>query len=470
MRRRILAAIVGTAALAVLLAGVGTYLLLVGQADRRAEATLRSEAESVAGLIDLSRNQQTGALNQKRITDGLRLEGIGVVRVRPTGTLAGTPPDGIAAAQLDEQALLDGTTISGRRRGLVWAASPVATRTGGAFVVVLTRSADRPRPPIGWFLVGGAVALGVGAAVAGALSANLTRPLRQANAATQRIAQGDLTARLPEPPPTADDEVAELARSINSMAAALEHSRGLERQFLLSVSHDLRTPLTSIRGYAEAITDGTAPVPAEAARVIGQEANRLGRLVADLLDLARLDADGFRFAPQVVPVGEVADEVGEGFRPTAESAGIELVVAASVDGTEARVDPDRLAQALANLVENGLKFASSRVAIDAGPAAGGRVELTVVDDGPGIAPGDLELIFDRLYVADRRPGRGPGGSGLGLAIVRELVVAMGGTVRATSPAFPDGSGARFTISLPAAPSPTDAPPGSPPPPPPPPAG
>jgi signal transduction histidine kinase len=132
------------------------------------------------------------------------------------------------------------------------------------------------------------------------------------------------------------------------MAEALEASRGHERQFLMSVSHDLRTPLTSIRGYAEAITDGTAPVPADAARVIGTEAQRLARLVGDLLDLARLDADAFRFEHQVVPVGEVAYETGEGFRPAAEAAGIELQVTEPGPGTLARVDPDRLAQAVAN--------------------------------------------------------------------------------------------------------------------------
>lgn len=448
MRNRILAAIVGTVVLALLLAGVGTYVLLAGRADRQAESNLRAEAESLASLIDVSRNQQTGALNQQRITDGLRLEGIGVVRVRPTGELVGTPPDGVGTDQLDQEALLAGETLSGRRRGLVWAASPVATRTGGAFVVVVTRSADRPRPPVGWFLLGGGIALAVAAAVAGALSANLIRPLRQADLATRRIAAGDLTARLPEPPAGADDELADLTRSINTMAAALEHSRGLERQFLLSVSHDLRTPLTSIRGYAEAIVDGTAPVAADAARVIGQEANRLARLVADLLDLARLDADGFRFVAQDVPIGEVADEAAEGFRPAAEAAGIRLTVIDPTGAAVARVDPDRVGQALANLLENGLKFATSSLTVETTVPSSGGAEVTVTDDGPGIAEEDLGQIFDRLYLADRRPARGPGGSGLGLAIVRELVVAMGGTVHAESPARTDGTGARFVVRFP----------------------
>ncbi len=256
--------------------------------------------------------------------------------------------------------------------------------------------------------------------------------------------------------------MADLTRSINHMAAALEHSRGLERQFLLSVSHDLRTPLTSIRGYAEAISDGTANDPAAAA-LIGTEAQRLGRLVGDLLDLARLDADGFTFSFQVVPVAEVVNEVAEGFRPTAEGAQVALHLAPPVAGTEARIDPDRLGQCVANLIENGLRYATRELWVEARPGETGGVVVTVADDGPGIAPADLPRVFERLYADDRRPTRGPApgsaaGSGLGLAIVRELVAAMGGQVRAESPARPDGSGARFVLSLPAAPAPTPPPP------------
>lgn len=448
MRRRILAAIVGTVALALVLAGTGTYVLLGRQADQTTETGLRAEAEGLSSLIDLARASKAGAVDQRRIVAGLRLDGISVVLLKPTGGLAGVPPEGVTEADLDPGALRAGQTVSGRNGGLVWAAASLPNARGGAVVVVLTRASERPGPPIGWFLVGGAIALAVAAGVAAWLSGNLTRPLRLANAATVRIAEGDLSSRVPEPPVTADDEVAVLTRSINAMATALEHSRGLERQFLLSVSHDLRTPLTSIRGYAEAITDGTAPVPADAARIISQEAQRLGRLVADLLDLARLDADGFRFEIQVVPVGEVIYEAGEGFRPAAEGAGIELTVTEPVPDTLARIDPDRLAQALANLVENGLKHANSHVWVDARPDPEGGTRITVVDDGPGIPTADLAQIFERLYVADRRPSRGPGGSGLGLAIVRELVGAMGGTVHAESPALPDATGARFIVRFP----------------------
>jgi len=459
VRRRILFAIVGTVALALMVAGAGTFLLLGRQADRSTESGLRAEVEGLAGLVDVSRATQV-TNGRRRLLAGLRSVGISVVAVNPAGNLVGEPPDGVPPGDLSTSALVAGETLSGRSDGIIWAAASAPTDRGGAVVVVLTRPSERPRPPLGWFLASGTAALAVAAAVAVGLSDNLTRPLRRAQDTTVRIADGDLGARLPEPPP-GDDEVAVLTRSINVMANALETSRGLERQFLLSVSHDLRTPLTSIRGYAEAISDGTAPVPADAARVIGTEAQRLARLVGDLLDLARLDADAFRFEMQVVPVGEVAYETGEGFRPAADAAGIELHVAEPSAGTLARVDPDRLAQAVANLVENGLKHATTGLWVEAQGDVAGGATVTVVDDGPGIDPADLSQVFLRLYVADRGPVRGPGGSGLGLAIVADLVAAMGGTATAASPALPDGTGARFTLSFPpppASPLPTSSPP------------
>lgn len=449
MRRRILLAILGTVVLAVALASTGTYLLLRRQAHRSTETSLRTEASSLVGLITSTTAQaNSGAVVQRRLVSGLRLEGISVLVLGPAGVLRGELPDGVTTADVNTSTISPGTTTSGERGDITWAASSADGVRGSVVTVVMTRASDPPRAPVGWFLLGGGIALAVGALVAVWLSDTLTRPLRNAQQATLRIAGGDLATRLPEPAVTDHDEVAGLTRSINAMATGLAHSQGLERQFLLSISHDLRTPLTSIRGYADAIGDGTATDPVAASRIISSEAQRLSRLVADLLDLARLDAHEFTLDLRPVPVGEVVTETAEGFRPTAEGAGLAFDVIEADRSAMAVIDPDRLAQCIANLLENGTKFATSAVVVETRVGDDGGVLIQVADDGPGLAPDDVAAVFDRLYVTDRRPEREVGGTGLGLAIVRELVGGMAGRVWAESPATPDGRGARFVIALP----------------------
>jgi two-component system sensor histidine kinase BaeS len=275
--------------------------------------------------------------------------------------------------------------------------------------------------------------------------------VRQVDDAARRIAGGELATRLPDPPAGATDELSDLVRSVNAMAAELQRSRDLEQQFLLSISHDLRTPLTSIRGYAEAISDNTTTDPAWAAGVIGAEAQRLDRLVQDLLDLARLRARSFSLHPAPVDLGEVVRVAAEAFRPDADEAGVQLLVTTPA-GITIHADGERVAQVVANLVQNALKFARAQVSVGVS-SAGGTGVVAVDDDGPGIPADDLPHVFERLYVAGHQPVRRESGSGLGLAIVSELVDAMGGQVGAQS--SPIG-GARLAARFPLAPAPAPA--------------
>jgi signal transduction histidine kinase len=166
--------------------------------------------------------------------------------------------------------------------------------------------------------------------------------------------------------------------------------------------------------------------------------------VRDLLELARLDARLFSHEPATVELDELVAACVDGFGPEAASAGVGMEVLATpavVTG-----DPDRLAQVVANLLENALRFASSRVVVTVATDAGsGRARVTVEDDGPGIDPADRDHVFERLYAARHHPTRRESGSGLGLAIVRELVVAMGGTVGVEST---EAGGARLWFELP----------------------
>jgi two-component system sensor histidine kinase BaeS len=231
------------------------------------------------------------------------------------------------------------------------------------------------------------------------------------------------------------------------MADELEHARGAERAFLLSISHDLRTPLTSIRGYAEALADGTLDnadpdARARAASVIMAEGRRLERLVRDLLDLSRLDSRQFSLHPLPCDAASVVADAADAFAPAALDMGVTLAV--HRDGViSADLDADRLAQMVANLVENALKYAVGHV--DVRVAHNGTdVEVAVVDDGPGIGDDELPHVFERLYVGRETPGRSVG-TGLGLAIVRELAGAMGGSAHATRDT---NGGARFVVRVP----------------------
>lgn len=438
MTRRLTVAIVGMVAGALLLAGVGTLVLTQLGARRETRHDLEQQVVDVATSLQGTRRPAVTQL----IRRALRLQGAEVVSFGALGNRATALPAGVTDGDLDLDALRAGRVISGVHGNLVFAAASVPSARPGTRIVVLTRKPDTGLRSGGrWFALAAIVTLGAAVAVASVLGSRLTRPLRDAQQATRRIAAGDLSARLPEP--RGDDELATLTRSINSMAEALERSRGLERQFLLAVSHDLRTPLTSIRGFAEAIAEGKAPDNAQAAAVITAESRRLERLVRDLLELAKLDARRFSLDVRATDVAEVVTETAEGFRPAADDARVRLdVVTNGQEGLLATADPDRLAQVVANLVENALKFASGGITVGAA-RADGAVVIWVADDGPGIPSDDLPRVFERFFTSTRAPARQVG-SGLGLSIVRELVDAMGATVRA-EPA--DGRGARMVVAL-----------------------
>jgi signal transduction histidine kinase len=223
------------------------------------------------------------------------------------------------------------------------------------------------------------------------------------------------------------------------MAEQLAKARAAERSFLLSVGHELKTPLTAIRGYSEALDEGVL-TPERAVRVIRTEAARLERLIADLINLARLDQQRFDIHPDVVDLAEVAHECATRHAARARELGVSIHVQ-NGQAAFAVADPDRLLQAASNLVENALRCTPEGGVVTLVPAPG---ELAVKDTGPGLAAEEIPRAFDRFFLYRRYDGRRPVGTGLGLAIVRELAQAMGGDVRvASSPA-----GTEFTLSLP----------------------
>jgi two-component system sensor histidine kinase BaeS len=434
-----------------LFAGVGTLVLARFGAREETQHQLLTQAEGIASTIDNAedRTQAKVLVNLRRAFD---LQDIAIVRYGPNGRTVDPLPEGVTEADLDQATLRAGQSITGSHGSLVYVAAPADAITkgqngkGGILpVVVVTRKIDAYlRPAVGWFVLAAIATLLIGALVAWRFGRRLTRPVRQAQEATQRITEGDLSARVPAPNGHREDELGSLVGSINTMAETLERSKGLERQFLMSVSHDLRTPLTSIRGYAEAIADGALPDATEGGTVILSEARRLERLVGDLLDLAKLESRSFSLTHEPVDLVTVAEGTVDGFLPEAADAGVAIDIVATDGSTMVNGDADRLAQVAANLIQNAMKFARTRVVVEVGPV-NGWARLAVSDDGPGIAAPDLPHVFERLYVARHQPQRKEVGSGLGLAIVRELVVAMGGTVQASAA---ETGGACLSVLLP----------------------
>ena len=471
MRTRIALAILGTAVAALALAGAATFIVVRVTARGEAEDRVRDQTDALASALAVRDGERPIGFRSDRLTrlaQGLEVDDLTIVVIDGQNRMRGTLPRAVAEADV-RRAAADRQSASGRRDGRVWAISPVEgpfrpedappnpVIDGSVALVVGSDPATPPTTPVlGLFAWVALVTVVAGAAVALLLARSLTRPLRRAEAATGRIATGDLSARAPEPTAGTPTEIADLSRSINTMAAALERSRGVERQFLLSVSHDLRTPLTSIRGWAEAIGDGAAPDAGHAAAIIGTEAKRLDRLVGDLLELGRLEARQFSLVAVEIEVGPLVASVAAGAEPDARRSGVAVEVLDRSIGARALVDPDRLGQVVANLLENALKFATHRVSLVVDADDEG-VSITVSDDGPGVAAEDLPHIFERLYVSRHQPTRRESGSGLGLAIVRELIAAMGGTVEARSPAGPAGGTAlRVALSRRAAAPPPDA--------------
>ena len=304
-----------------------------------------------------------------------------------------------------------------------------------------------------WLAIGAVLLLLGGTAVAALL---VFRPahaqLRALEDAARRFGGGDLAARAPT---TGGDEVAAVAHAFNRMAddlaarqQQLSEADRARRQLLADVSHELMTPLTAIRGYAETLTlpqfgpsanDGQRYV-----RIIQEEVDRIERLVGDLLDLARFDAAGITMVSESVAVSELFDRVVARHEQTAREKQVTIHVALPDEEMEVRGDGRRLEQALQNLASNALRHtpAGGRITLVAEQAPE-VTRLRVTDTGVGIAPEHLPHIFDRFYKAD--PSRSASGSGLGLSIVKAIVERHGGRVSARSAA---GEGTVFEIELP----------------------
>ncbi len=294
-------------------------------------------------------------------------------------------------------------------------------------------------------LLAGLVAVVAAGVASFLISQRIVKPIAALGRASQRIAGGHYEERLIA---TEDDELGDLTHSFNAMAGALAETEAMRQQLIADVSHELKTPLSSIKGYMEGLQDGVIAPTEETFQLVHDEAERLQRLVHDLQELSRAEADQIPLHLGVHDAAELAASAAEWLRPQFADHGIALAVSLPEGALRVRADFDRARQVLLNLLGNALQYTPE----------GGQVTLTVTaerdaarfsvaDTGVGLAGEDLQRVFQRFYRVDKSRARASGGSGIGLTIARHLAEAHGGRLWAESAGPGRGSTFHFTLPL-----------------------
>ncbi len=277
------------------------------------------------------------------------------------------------------------------------------------------------------------------------VSNRIVRPIRALVTLSQRIAGGHYEQRLRL---DTGDELAELVENFNRMAASLAETEVMRQRLLGDVTHELKTPLTSIKGYMEGLQDGVLPATPETFQLIHNEADRLQRLVQDLQELSRTEAGQIHLEMVTCAPNQIIAPIVERMRPQFREKEITLDTSIPDDLPLIRADVDRAAQVLTNLLGNALQYTSAggkvNLKVDKGE---NQVCFSIRDTGAGLDSGDLERIFQRFYRVDKSRSRASGGSGIGLTIAKQLVEAQGGTIHAESAGIGQGSQFSFTLPL-----------------------
>ena len=338
-------------------------------------------------------------------------------------------------------------TPPGTHRRYYAVANPIVTGQKGSdaigAIVVATKKTDvsaRVYDLIERLALAGILGLLVAALLAGYLSHRIVRPVLQLSDAADAVARGDYDVKVP---PRAPGELRHLSERFGEMASRLAEVEAMERNFLMSVSHELRTPLTAIRGHVSALREGVIEEAAERAaslETVELEAQRLDRLVGDILDLAKLDTHRFTVTSEEVDMVQLVDQAYERFREEARRRSIDYrqeVLAQPVITS----DGDRVLQVVGNLLSNAFHATpdGGRISLELAQR-NGTVQVAVEDTGPGIPPEMRERLF-RPFVSQTT-----GGTGLGLAIAKELSAMLGGRLDLDSEV---GRGSRFELLLPA---------------------
>jgi len=299
---------------------------------------------------------------------------------------------------------------------------------------------------IGRFLLWGClVAVGIAVAITFFLSRRMSAPIHALSTTARQLGQGDLSQRVQV---QGKGEVQELAQAFNSMASDLERAEQLRRNLVADVAHELRTPLSNVRGYLEAIRDGVIKPDAATIDSVNEEAALLSRLVDELQELSLAEAGELKLSYQAEDVAKLIKQTVASWQTQVASKEISLSVDLPDKLPLVNIDWQRISQVLHNLLENAVAHTGKGGAITVAAAQQGDwVEISVVDTGEGIPAEDLPNVFERFYRVDKSRARAMGGSGLGLTIAKRLVEAHGGKIEVQSEL---GRGSRFSFTVPVA--------------------
>jgi signal transduction histidine kinase len=443
---------VGIAVVTALLAGALAAGLIRNNGSGAARKTLGRLADVTQSVAT---NGRSGATAQARLRRALQGINVRSGFIGPAGTLdTRYPIVRSAVTPSDIAKVLAGETISTTRSVGGNTVFIEARPVGGAGIVLVQRRVDAVaqselaiRRIVLALLISGAAAALLGLFVAW----RLARPLRRTAAAAHSLAAGNRDVTLPAEGPS---EVVEVSDAVNSLAGALRYSEARQREFLLSVSHDLRTPLTALSGYAESLAGGV--VPADETAYVGGvmlgEAKRLERLVGDLLDLARLGAQDFRIEFATVDLVGLVHGAAGVWADRCAASGVEFRLEAPPSPIWTITDAARLRQVLDGLFDNALRVTPAGASIVlAARGEPGAAVAEVRDGGPGLTDADLAVAFQQGALYERYRGVRQVGTGLGLAIVHGIIGRLRGHIEAGHAAE---GGARFTVRLPAAVAPT----------------
>ncbi len=439
--------------LAILSASLLIYLVRNPVEERQSLLRLTVAAESIARLGDSNLGQIPAARLQEIMTRTDERTGFRVLVLSGNATVVADSRAGDSPPLIFQQPQIRrgmGLVQDGGGQSWLYALRPVgdgfflatASARERRLPAILNILSDEFLPP---FVQAGAIALAIALFLAVLIARWISAPLRRMSEATRRVSAGEYQQLRPEGP----TEVQTLAKAFNEMTRKVQSSQVAQRDFVANVSHELKTPLTSIQGFAGALLDGTVssqPEVKQAAGIIHNEAERMHRMVIDLLDLARLDTGTMELDRSPIDAHQLLERVTRKFAPQAAGAGIQL----SLDAAALPLivgDHDRLVQVFTNLIDNAIKYTpeGGKVQVHA-TRVEDSINIAVSDSGQGIEPDELSRVFERFYQTDRSRGGGRGrGAGLGLAIASEIVRAHGGRIFAQSKV---GQGSRFTVSLP----------------------